>query len=1402
MSTPFWLSRRGGRLVLLATVLTAVAAVLLGLAFHRHQFREARARNDKNLSAIAALKLDELRRWQEGRLLDAQDLLGDGRFLAGARAVLGAREPGPGWRDWLRDSTLRRRYQDLLVLDAAGRPRWSATGRAPGLAVEESRVLAASRREGRPLATDLYRRPGSDLVCWSIAAGLPAGGGLLLVAAARDNLYPLIQSWPVPSRSAETVLFERRDGAALVLNELRHHRGAALDLCVSMGDPRILGIQGLAGREGPADGIDYRGVPVIGILSKVPGTPWVMVNKMDQAEAFGETWVEARLLAGAVFGLVLALGGVGMAFHLWHTRARAAFGHERRSLDLEAQRLRATVDLAASEEQHRLTLERLNQVLANVDDMVWSATPDSSRVLSLNGACERIYGVSPEVFLAEPRAWWHRIHPEDRAVAEQSSRDLRNHGAAEAEYRILRPDGAIRWVRDRKSQLLDEHGQVREVGGVASDITEAKAAEQRVRIQRDLALALTRTDDLLAGLNLCLEAAQELSGWRFLSISRLDPGTGDLEMLVERGFSSAVRAFATRFPAASYPARRVREGQMDWDLGTADIEPGLRGLEGQEGWRRKAALALPVGGRILGCLFLATDGDEALGLRLRPALEILAAQIGAFMARMEARDGLLRQARSMELQRDLGLRLSQTEDPRTGLAACLEAAHDLCGWEALGIYRLEASTLDLVRLAERGFTPGLRAATDRFPGGSFPARMTEAGDADWDIAMEGVGADLQRLEAAAGWRRKAVLPLPLGGRSLGCLIMATAQPAALPEHLRPALEVLATQIAGFLARMEAQEALRQRAVTLEGKVVAGTAELGHLSHRLNLVLNAASDGIFGLDPEGVCTFVNRAALELLGYGAAEEVLGRGCCPLLGLVPGEAEGRRVEHGAMKRKDGSELQVSVASRPIVEGGQVLGTVVTFTDITERLAREASLARAKEAAEAASRAKSAFLANMSHEIRTPMNAVLGFTQILLRDPQLTERQQAHLRTINQAGDHLLGLINDVLDLSRIEAGRASLVEETFDLHRLAWDLGALFRPRAEGKGLILDCILGPDVPRWVRGDAAKLRQILINLLGNAVKFTAAGRVDWSVTARSQGEGFRVRMEVRDTGPGIRMEDQERLFGAFEQAAEGSPEGGAGLGLAISRQFTRMMGGTLEVQSEPGQGSAFILELEFRRGAPALPEVEAAQAPLVRQEFGERRLLIVDDRADNRALLRELLLPAGFILREAAGGAEAVAMVGNWAPQAVLMDIRMPGMDGLEATRRIKAMPQGPGTKVIVLSASALDFNRDEALAAGADGFIAKPFRLAELFGALGRLMDPGAAAQGARVVTATPALDTVGLGADLVRDLRREATLANYTGLMALVTPLEAENPPAAALIRMQVERFDYPGLIGFLDGLAGV
>jgi two-component system sensor histidine kinase/response regulator len=381
--------------------------------------------------------------------------------------------------------------------------------------------------------------------------------------------------------------------------------------------------------------------------------------------------------------------------------------------------------------------------------------------------------------------------------------------------------------------------------------------------------------------------------------------------------------------------------------------------------------------------------------------------------------------------------------------------------------------------------------------------------------------------------------------------------------------------------------------------------------------------------------------------------------------------------------------------------------------------------QGAEAANQAKSEFLANMSHEIRTPMNAILGFAQVLARDPDLKDAQREGLATIQRSGDHLLTLVNDILDMAKIEAGRMTLRVAPFNPARLLTETEAFFRQRARDRGL--DLILAPaNLPRWRVGDEMKLRQVLINLVGNAVKFTTAGRVILQAVPLGADA---IQFSVSDTGPGIDRSEMARLFQPFSQTATGRlKQGGTGLGLALSSQFVRLMGGELTADSTLGQGSCFTFTLTLPPAAVAEARDPVPLPPILGLEPGQPvcRLLIVDDLADNRAPLRALLAslnpqPPVLEFREAANGEEAVALWESWQPHVILMDMRMPVLSGEEATRQIKARmaarPETVRSVVVAFSASAFNGNRDHFLACGCDEFTGKPFRAEELFAILER-------------------------------------------------------------------------------------
>ena len=384
------------------------------------------------------------------------------------------------------------------------------------------------------------------------------------------------------------------------------------------------------------------------------------------------------------------------------------------------------------------------------------------------------------------------------------------------------------------------------------------------------------------------------------------------------------------------------------------------------------------------------------------------------------------------------------------------------------------------------------------------------------------------------------------------------------------------------------------------------------------------------------------------------------------------------------------------------------------SQRISKD--LEAAKDAAEAANQAKSTFLANMSHELRSPLTAILGFAQVMTRSRTLPKEHLENAEIIARSGEHLLTLINQVLDLSKIEAGRTTLNENIFDLHRLLDDTEDMFRMRVGEKHLQLLFERGSDVPRYVKTDEVKLRQVLINLLNNAVKFTTEGGI--SVRARDLTSSKKVSnlaFEVQDTGPGIASDELDRIFEAFFQTKTGrQSQEGTGLGLAISRKFVQLMGGDIAVKSEPGRGSLFSFNIWAEKIESADVKNVQTRRHVIAQEPGQtiRRILIVDDSVVNRQLLVKLLKPLGFEIREAENGRQAIETWEQWVPHLICMDIRMPVMDGCEATRKIKETAEGQAVTVIALTASTFEEEKSLILSAGCDDFLCKPYRESDIF------------------------------------------------------------------------------------------
>ena len=597
--------------------------------------------------------------------------------------------------------------------------------------------------------------------------------------------------------------------------------------------------------------------------------------------------------------------------------------------------------------------------------------------------------------------------------------------------------------------------------------------------------------------------------------------------------------------------------------------------------------------------------------------------------------------------------------------------------------------------------------------------------------------------------------------------------------------------------------------------------------RARLVLDSAHDAFIGMDSDGRIVRWNAQAAATFGW-TRDEVIGQQLSDTIipsGFRSAHIEGlrhfhetgeapivnRRLELRGLHR-DGHEFPIEITvTNPVRAGrGYFFGAFVR--DISERLRHEDELRMAKETAEAATRAKSEFLANMSHELRTPLNGVIGYAQLLQRDRTLSRNQRDALDAISACGSHLLDLINDVLDLSKIEAGRMDIESTPCDLRQVAVDLRYVVEERAQRKGLQFVTHIDPELSPRVVLDGRHVRQVLLNLLGNAIKFTPAGEVQLRITSSgAPGSSGKLRFDVIDTGIGIEAENLSAVFQAFRQTRSGAELGGTGLGLTISHRLVRGMGGELKVESTPGKGSRFYFELPLVEAEETVvqPSGEADGEALssdARLAPGEHMTaLVADDSSVNRRILASLLESAGVHVITAAGGLEAVELARAHRPDVVLMDLRMADLSGFEATRRLAADEATAAMPVIAVSASAWGEVRQSAREAGCVDFLPKPVRAEVLFAKLQRYT-------GVRFVTPAgeseaPAPSYGSLGEDdkvraLALRLREAAAIGSVADLDAITDELAKGGDAHGALgrrVAALTAAFDFDALLRLAESL---
>ena len=493
------------------------------------------------------------------------------------------------------------------------------------------------------------------------------------------------------------------------------------------------------------------------------------------------------------------------------------------------------------------------------------------------------------------------------------------------------------------------------------------------------------------------------------------------------------------------------------------------------------------------------------------------------------------------------------------------------------------------------------------------------------------------------------------------------------------------------------------------------------------LLDQVRNAVIATDLDGKIVYWNHFA-EVLYQWKADEVLGKSIVETIvpegksGLIKGVIEdiiryGYRESEHMVRRKDGSLFPAFYVFNALKDRkGRSMGFVSVSIDLTERKKVEQDLRLAKERAESATKAKSEFLANMSHEIRTPMNAVIGLTGLLL-NTNIDSEQRDYIETIRSSGDSLLAVISDILDFSKIEGGMLDLEKEPFDLQKCLEASLNMVAQAALRKGLLLGFSIEPNVPRRLLGDLTRLKQILVNLLGNAVKFTKAGEIFVSVSSRPEDGKHEIHFAVKDTGIGISKDLMSRLFQSFSQvdASTTRKYGGTGLGLAISKNLAELMGGRIWAESEPGKGSVFYFTIQAEASPDPIPEEPQEGALLLPAGLDHEAkkhlcILLAEDNAVNQKVAIRMLERLGYKADIAANGLQVLGALQSHPYDVVLMDVQMPEMDGLEATRRIRRMP-GRQPYIIAMTAHAMKGDREECLEAGMNDYVSKPVRIEEL-------------------------------------------------------------------------------------------
>ncbi len=999
-----------------------------------------------------------------------------------------------------------------------------------------------------------------------------------------------------------------------------------------------------------------------------------------------------------------------------------------------------------SEEKLIESEERYKRITAGLTDYLYTVKVKDGKAIETihNEACLAVTGYTSKEFGADPYLWINMVVPEEKEfVAGRYLKILEGKELAPIEHRIICKNGKIRWISDTAIPKFNSNGELISYDGIIKDITERKWAEE----------ALRESDEKFRRI---FENVQEV--------------------YFEVSFDGTVIEVSPSIEI-------ITKGQYRRDklIGNSIFQ-----MWADDGGRQSFRSALQEHGSV---------ADYEVTLKNRDGSLVLCS--------MSAKIHSKSSGQSVSI---IGSIRDITERKRTEEA--LKESEE----KFRTIFDNVSDGMFLINLVNNKFILCNSACTGMLGYTKDEFLNLKIADIHPPEDLSFINGQIRKfLQGEAGIRSDIRFKMKDGS-----IIYADLSPAETTISGERFLIIIFRNIT---ERKRSEEALKASEV------------------RYRRLFESAKDGILILDAEtGIINDVNPFLIGILGF-SYEDFYGKKLWELgffkdiisnkvnfLELL--QKEFIRYENLPMETADGRKIEVEFVSnvylvdkrkviqcniRDITERRRTEEELLRYRDHFEEMVRdrtdelvrsEQNLKLAKNQAEAANRAKTVFLSSMSHEIRTPLNAVLGFSQLMLRDASLTVQQIEWLNTINRSGEHLLALINDILEISRIESGRVSLSPDLFDLKTFLGDMEKMFRVRVEEKNLKLRMEIDEGIPRFIELDGNKLRQIFINLIGNAVKFTDEGMITVRVSAeRKEKDNYRLIAEVEDTGPGITTEDLNKIFNKFEQTTISLRKGGTGLGLSISRQFALMMGGDIAVISEAGKGSCFRLELDFKeRNAPEL-EIGSERRIITGLKKGQEpfRILIADDEPANRMLLRDLLSKAGFEVAEASDGREAVKLFKERTPHLVFLDMRMPVMDGYAAIKKMKSLQKD--IPVIAVTASAFDENRKKMNDAGIDGYIRKPYKIQEIYDVLKSKLGvqyayakaPAGRSDKAGKIT-EEALR--GLPENLAGRMLEAAVRVDLDRLLELIDEAAETAPALSAKLRVMAKSFRYDEIINLL------